>query len=851
MNDHVSPRSFLALGEAEIAAYTGFELGSEEMNWLSKPLGKRYWKTDWEEDLSYPSLVKDEPGYVRELGSKNPTFKDPNYKKDMLYGLMEADKYKRYYRDYFYEREHDNYACTMDELNKEGPIIISVDSAPQNAKHHKVLVQTKKGCERVTITAKSISDHGSKIKAIKQTQPQLQLENIKFFKAKHPKMRELLLKYEESTISTCYKFGVIYCKEGQTTEDEMYNNEHGSPAFETFLNFLGNRVVLEGFTGFRGGLDIKTNTTGTHSVHTTFHEGNEIMFHVSTLLAYSPGDPQQVERKRHLGNDLVIIVFQEGPNEPFSPSSFRSQFNHVFLVVTPVPSIDGKFGALSFQVNIICKEGVYPFGPHLPYPPVFSTADPNAREWFITKLINAERAAFWAPDFVIKLRNTRKLQLSAIIEECSESVSQSRVLPSLKKGVSFIDMSKKKKVKKGSLGSKSFSGPIPSDSTPLEEDPFSSPSVSISSSSSIYQALSSSTPIPTSASLTNNQALDGGSDSNSDSVPRLQRRRSGELKEANNSPMFAQIKADLQAQLDLRRDRASTTISSTPTFNNSPILSRRSHTVSSCSPASFDLARCNPPTSPAFTPLSPSTPSAATYISAPPPQRPVPVAPIQRPSNGGSVIPLPSSSVPSPSPTFSASTFSAYRPRSSPSPPPVQPPPPAYQRRATAANIYHPSASAFNSVSSSLSSSYSSSSAPASAVSSTSTSPSFPSPRTVTFSPIQEEDTTYAPNFTSSQHQHQHQPPPLASPPPNRPLPPIGVATQRPRSGSGILKHNKGTILPPHTLARVPSPVTYKHDMMNGDDACADGTGDSVQDDVPPPLPARDPCPTAPLSSSS
>jgi len=51
------------------------------------------------------------------------------------------------------------------------------------------------------------------------------------------------------------------------------------------------------------------------------------MFHVSTLLPFFPDDPQQVERKRHLGNDVVLIIFREEPNEPFSPLTIRSQFN--------------------------------------------------------------------------------------------------------------------------------------------------------------------------------------------------------------------------------------------------------------------------------------------------------------------------------------------------------------------------------------------------------------------------------------------------------------------------------------------------------------------------------------------
>ncbi len=46
---------------------------------------------------------------------------------------------------------------------------------------------------------------------------------------------------------------------------------------------------------------------------------------------------KQIERKRHIGNDIVTIVFQdvEDDKEPdFTPSSARSQFQHIFALVT-------------------------------------------------------------------------------------------------------------------------------------------------------------------------------------------------------------------------------------------------------------------------------------------------------------------------------------------------------------------------------------------------------------------------------------------------------------------------------------------------------------------------------------
>jgi hypothetical protein len=44
----------------------------------------------------------------------------------------------------------------------------------------------------------------------------------------------------------------------------------------------------------------------------TEHAGNEIMFHVSTLLPFTPNNRQQLPRKRYIGNDIVTVVFQVG-----------------------------------------------------------------------------------------------------------------------------------------------------------------------------------------------------------------------------------------------------------------------------------------------------------------------------------------------------------------------------------------------------------------------------------------------------------------------------------------------------------------------------------------------------------
>ena len=81
-----------------------------------------------------------------------------------------------------------------------------------------------------------------------------------------------------------------------------------SDGFEDFLSVLGERVVMQGFTKFKGGLDTQSmgisycafvsfgtsdNLTGTRSVFTEF-EGHQVMFHVSTMLPFTEQNEQQV-----------------------------------------------------------------------------------------------------------------------------------------------------------------------------------------------------------------------------------------------------------------------------------------------------------------------------------------------------------------------------------------------------------------------------------------------------------------------------------------------------------------------------------------------------------------------------
>lgn len=112
------------------------------------------------------------------------------------------------------------------------------------------------------------------------------------FRVKSSDLDTSLLGYETSNMHRAHKVGVVYCAKGAHTELDMLRTSHAgsSPEFQQFISFLGQEVVLNGFAEYAGGLDVKNNSTGTHSVYTNFW-GIQIMFHVSTLLPDDPNNP--------------------------------------------------------------------------------------------------------------------------------------------------------------------------------------------------------------------------------------------------------------------------------------------------------------------------------------------------------------------------------------------------------------------------------------------------------------------------------------------------------------------------------------------------------------------------------
>ncbi|KAI2649761.1 Rap1 GTPase-activating protein 1 [Labeo rohita] len=244
--------------------------------------------------------------------------------------------------------------------------------------------------------------------------PQLVCEEVnvdRFFPVLYPKASRLIVTFDEHVISNNFKFGVIYQKFGQTSEEELFGNNEESPALVEFLEFLGQKIELHDFKGFRGGLDVTHGQTGSESVYHNFHN-KEIMFHVSTKLPYTEGDTQQLQRKRHIGNDIVAIVFQE-ENTPFVPDMIASNFLHAYVVVQVENACSDN---VLYKVSVTARDDVPFFGPPLPNPAIFKKG-PEFREFLLTKLINAEYACYKAEKFAKLEERTRSALLETLYEE--------------------------------------------------------------------------------------------------------------------------------------------------------------------------------------------------------------------------------------------------------------------------------------------------------------------------------------------------------------------------------------------------------------------------------------------------
>uniref|UniRef100_A0A8C1JYH5 RAP1 GTPase activating protein n=2 Tax=Cyprinus carpio TaxID=7962 RepID=A0A8C1JYH5_CYPCA len=344
-------------------------------------------------------------GTNHDLGSSSTSEEPPPCPASQV--KLETNSIAKIYRKHFLGKEHFNYYSVDSAL---GHLVFSVKyDVIGDQEHLRLLLRSRFKTYHDVIPISCLTEFPNVVQMAKLVSEEVNVD--RFYPVLYPKASRLIVTFDEHVISNNFKFGVIYQKFAQTSEEELFGNNEESPAFVEFLEFLGEKIELHDFKGFRGGLDVAHGQTGIESVYHNFHN-KEIMFHVSTKLPYTEGDSQQLQRKRHIGNDIVAIVFQE-ENTPFVPDMIASNFLHAYVVVQVENACTDN---VLYKVSVTARDDVPFFGPALPDPAVFKKS-PEFHEFLLTKLINAEYSCYKAEKFAKLEERTRSALLETLYEE--------------------------------------------------------------------------------------------------------------------------------------------------------------------------------------------------------------------------------------------------------------------------------------------------------------------------------------------------------------------------------------------------------------------------------------------------
>lgn len=133
-----------------------------------------------------------------------------------------------------------------------------------------------------------------------------------------------------------HKIGVVYVDQGQEKDRRaIVSNVHGSPRYQAMLQSMGTLIRLSDVDEtncYLGGLQ----TDGNDGKYTYTWQDNltQVVFHVATLMPTKERDPECNEKIRHLGNDYVVIAYNDSGAD-FNKSALTvSSFEYAFVSLT-------------------------------------------------------------------------------------------------------------------------------------------------------------------------------------------------------------------------------------------------------------------------------------------------------------------------------------------------------------------------------------------------------------------------------------------------------------------------------------------------------------------------------------
>ncbi|KAI6030287.1 hypothetical protein EDC04DRAFT_2923266 [Pisolithus marmoratus] len=137
---------------------------------------------------------------------------------------------------------------------------------------------------------------------------------------------------ERTPVIDTHKVGILYVAPGQTHELQILRNTHGSPAYTRFLEGIGRLINLRGQVDvYAGGL---TPDEDGEYAYAWWDDIAQILYHTATMMPNVPDDEYCVNKKRHIGNDYVRIVWNDS-GRPYRFDTLATQFQFVNIVIEP------------------------------------------------------------------------------------------------------------------------------------------------------------------------------------------------------------------------------------------------------------------------------------------------------------------------------------------------------------------------------------------------------------------------------------------------------------------------------------------------------------------------------------
>lgn len=181
-----------------------------------------------------------------------------------------------------------------------------------------------------------------------------------------PGLQRFLSTLDRVPVIDTHKVGIMYVAPGQTDEQEILGNSHGSPAYTRFLEGLGRLINLRGQVDvYAGGLE--PDEDGEYA-YAWWDDIGQILYHTATMMPSHDHDPHFNFKKRHIGNDYVRIVWNDSGG-PYRFDTLTTQFQFVNIVIEP-----HSLGAISafsnnqheneyFKVTVQRAPGMTEFAP--------------------------------------------------------------------------------------------------------------------------------------------------------------------------------------------------------------------------------------------------------------------------------------------------------------------------------------------------------------------------------------------------------------------------------------------------------------------------------------------------------